>query len=151
MKHILFAFIIFSGVYAFGQSNARSEVGKVAKVYSGMEGLKVTTCRLGEESKNEALIKFSGIDHPWNNLVFKAALNKYKSSSASNNFNIDYLIEWKGKKYTVLVSKADNATSYKAYLIPYGSLQVEHNLGYDEGGSMYTSCERLLTEYLEQK
>lgn len=151
MKYLLIIILVITGLHTNAQKSSRPIVGSFCKVYSGMEGLKITTCRLGEESKNEALIKFSGVDHPWNNKIFKASLIKTKSNSVSNNFNIEYKIDWKGKQYLVLSSNAQSPNSFTAYLIPFGSLQVEHRLGYDEGESNYTSSERLLTEYLEQK
>lgn len=153
MKSIL-SVVLFSiiSIYTMAQNKTdRPEVGNVCKVYSGTEGLRITTCRVGAEDKNEALLGFSGVDHPWNGKIFKAKLKKFKNNSNSNNFNIDYTIEWKGKQYTVLTFREGYSAVFTAYMMPFGSLQVEHNLKYDEYGSSSCSPERFLTEYLEQK
>lgn len=150
MKNIIWILAVCISALAHAQI-ARPVVAQVCKVYTGYEGLMITTVRLGEESKNEALVKVSGIDHPWNNKVFKAKMNKYKSNSASNNFNIEYEIEWKGKKHKVLIGSGESVGLFTAYIIPFGSQQIEHRLNYDVGQSNYTSAERLLTEYLEQQ
>lgn len=153
MKGILLAiFLSVISMYTMAQNKTtRPEVGNVCKVYSGTEGLRITTCRLGAEDKNEALLGFSGVDHPWNGKIFKAKLKKFKNNSNSNNFNIEYTIEWKGKQYNVLTFKEGYGSGFTAYMMPYGSLQVEHRLAYDEYGSSGCSPERFLTEYLEQK
>lgn len=144
-------FVLFSLCTMSMAQGKRPEVGTVCKVYTGAEGLMITTCRLSEESKNEALIGFSGVDHPWNGKIFKAKVNKFKSNSNNNNFNLDYQIEWQGKKYTILTYRDSYRGGFTAYLTPYGSLQPEHALSYNEGASSNCSPERLLTEYLEQE
>lgn len=150
MKSIVLSMLfgIFS-LCAIAQ-NQRPEVGNVCKVYTGNEGLIITTARVGPEKNDEVLLKVEGVDHPWNGKIFKAKMTKRKSNSLNNNFDIDYEIEWEGKKYNVLTYR-DQYSQFKAYMMPFGSLQVEHSLGYDKGNSSYCSSERLLTEFLEQK
>ncbi|MBX2920814.1 MAG: hypothetical protein KF746_01380 [Chitinophagaceae bacterium] len=133
------------------QNKPRPEVGKVCKAYTGAEGLKITTCRVGPEEKNEALLGFSDVDHPWSGKIFKAKMKKFKNNSNSNNFNIDYSIEWKGKEYVVLTYRDGYGSGFTAYLMPFGSLQAEHKLAYNEYASQSCSPERFLTEYLEQQ
>ncbi len=151
MRKLLLIMFMLTSMSTFAQKNNRPEVGSICKVYSGSEGLMITTTRLGDEATNEALVKFSGIDHPWNNKIFKAKLTKTKSNSLSNNVNMSYEIEWKGKKYRVLAGDGDAPGYFTAYILPYGSQQVEHRLSYNKDHSAYSNAEHLLTEYLEQK
>ncbi len=146
MKAILsFTLIVMCTISALAQ---RPEVANVCKVYTGKEGLLISTCRIGEEPKNEVLLKVTGVDHPWNNRIFKSTANKYKNNSSSSEFNIDYQITDGGKTYTILTYRDGIFT---AYLTPFGTLQTEHKLVYDEYGSRECRPERFLTEYLEQK
>lgn len=140
-------FVAFISIISFTVLAQRPEVGSVCKVYIGKEGLAIATCRVGPEPKNEVLLKFSGIDHPWNNKIFIATATKFKNNSTSSEFNIDYQISEDGKTYTVLTYRSE---IYTAYLPPYGTLQTEHKLRYDEYRSGQCRPDRLLTEYLEK-
>lgn len=150
MKSILLLSVLSGFISLNAMAQNRPEVGNVSKVYSGAEGLIITTCRLGPEKNNESLLKIEGVDHPWNGKIFKAKMRKTKNNSATNNFDIDYEIEWQGKNYNVLTYRTTQNV-FKAYMMPFGSLQVEHRLDYDQYGSSSSSPERLLTEFLEQK
>lgn len=130
----------------------RPVVGAVGKAYKGDEGLVVTIVRIGDESKNRVLLKFSGIDHPWNGKVFKAAVLKPQISN-------HYIILENGKckmengvPVSVIIGSPNgydgNYLDYKVF-IPNGP--SGKYIAYDETESKKIVPNDILTEYLKQK
>lgn len=118
----------------------RPEVGNVCKVYTGEEGLRISTCRVGSVENNEVLIGIMGIDHPWNSKIFKAKVKQYDGKE-------DYEIMVNGKPYVIMTYR----NYYEIYLTPYGTTKAEQYVSYDKNVSQECKPEWLLTEYLEQK
>lgn len=143
MKKIFFvglcAILCMSFQNVFAQTK-RPEVGNVCKVYTGYEGIRISTCRVGPVENNEVLIGIMGIDHPWNSKIFKAKVNKYNGKE-------DYEIKVNGKPY-VLITYRDY---YMIYLTPYGTTKEEQYIWYNKDASSECKPEWLLTEYLEQE
>lgn len=120
----------------------RSEMGKVCRVYSG-EGVYVTTCRIGPEKNNESLILVNGLDHPWNEKIWKAKVLK-------NNENFDYQIQLDGKPFIIFTYRS-NYYSYTVYLKDFGGEKNEQSVSYDKDESNACSPEIFLNQYLEQQ
>lgn len=56
-----------------GQVHAeeRPEVADQVIAYTGAQGAKVWTLRIGERAANEALVQIEGVDHDWNMRIQK--------------------------------------------------------------------------------
>lgn len=137
---IFFAAFSCFAINVQGQVTNETEMGKVCKVYSGSEGLRVVMGRIGDEANNEMLIGIEGIDHPWSGKIFKAKVTKFDSK-------MDITIEVDGKPWTLLTYRYD----YILYLSKYGNENPERRLKYSETSSQDCKPEWLRADYLKQE
>ncbi|MCO7516386.1 hypothetical protein NJF44_15855 [Pseudomonas guariconensis] len=115
----------------------RPPVADKVVAYSGEQGIKVWTLRIGERSVNQALVQVDGIDHDWQMRIQKMNVEKSERDTR-------YSTEVDGKKYVALIVRGDWANLY----LP-GEAQ-ETSLRYDPSLSEQGNAQYFLTDYLQQ-
>lgn len=137
----LLIILLFLGVGASGLTNAESrpEIARYIKAYTGQEGIKVWTLRIGAVDKNEALVQITGIDHAWDMRIQKL---KVEPSQPGNN----YVATVEGKRFVVLAMKDGSGQLY----LP-GKGDATTSLVYSETLTEQGNAEHFLTDYLQQK
>ena len=118
---------------------ARPEISRYVKAYTGMEGIKVWTLRIGPLEKNESLFQVSGVDHPWD-----MRIQKVKTESSARGTT--YVATVDGKRF-VLMSLEGN----RGELHLPGSHSAKGRIEYDHALSQEGNAEHFLTDYLKQK
>ncbi|AHD13130.1 hypothetical protein C163_05090 [Pseudomonas sp. FGI182] len=121
-----------------GQVHAeeRPEVADQVIAYTGTQGAKVWTLRIGERAANEALVQIEGVDHDWNMRIQKMQVEK-TSRDTRYSTTVD------GKKYVVLIIQGNRGG--ELYLP--GEAQAMQ-VGYSEGLSHQGNAQAFLTDYL---
>jgi len=114
----------------------RPPVADKVVAYSGQQGAKVWTLRIGERSANEALVQVGGIDHDWDMRIQKMSVEK-TSKDTRYSTTVD------GKKFVVLVLQNGWGTLY----LPNESQDI--TVGYDENLSNQGNAQAFLTDYLQ--
>lgn len=117
--------------------NDRPPVADKMVAFSGEQGIKVSTLRVGERAANEALVMVDGIDHDWQRKIQKMHVEKTSRDTR-------YSTQVNGKPYVVLIVNGN-----------YGELYLpgetrELRVGYDASLSEQTPPQHFLTDYLEQ-
>jgi len=115
----------------------RPPVADKVVAFSGEQGVKVWTLRVGERSASQALVQVDSLDHDWNMRIQKMDVEKTDRDTR-------YATEVDGKKYVALIVRGDWVNLY----LP-GEKQ-EISLRYDAGLSEQGNAQHFLTEYLEQ-
>jgi hypothetical protein len=140
-------FLTLSATVAYAQdSKTRPEVGQYCKVYIGDENLQITTVRLGKEENKEALLEVVGIDHPFDNKIFKVKVKETDNST-------EMVIQWESKDWVILTKKTSNYGSEMVtiYLPNKGKKLSEYNIYYTKELSGKCRPEYILTAFLQQK
>ncbi|QCI12940.1 hypothetical protein E6B08_16860 [Pseudomonas putida] len=114
----------------------RPPVADKVVAYSGQQGAKVWTLRIGERSANEALVQVGGIDHDWDMRIQKMTVEK-TSKDTRYSTTVD------GKKFVVLVLQNGWGTLY----LPNETQDI--TVGYDEYLSNQGNAQAFLTDYLQ--
>jgi hypothetical protein len=111
----------------------------VIKVFSGDEGMQVTVSRYGPLEKNQALLKFSNLDSPWNEKVFLARIEETERQC-------DYVIQVDGSDWYAIVGRNNyyGGWSYEAF--PKGPRR-EYRIVYDSAASKAATADDLLKGY----
>ncbi len=122
------------------QVTTSTEMGKVCKIYTGSDGLRVVMGRIGPEANNEMLVGIEGIDHPWSGKIFKAKVAKFDGKM---NISIDV----DGKPWVLLTYRYD----FILYLSKYGTEEQERYLKYSDSLSAECKPEWLRADYLKQE
>ncbi len=141
-KHKAIFLIVYSCfiMVANAQVTNETEMGKVCKIYTGSEGLRVVMGRVGPEANNEMLIGIEGIDHPWSGKIFKAKVARFDGK-------MDVTIEVEGRPWVLLTYRHE----YILYLSKYGNEQQERRLEYSDSLSSECKPEWLRADYLKQE
>lgn len=140
MKKLFCIFLLLIGVGASGLASAqpRPEIARYVKAYSGQEGIKVWTLRVGAVHKNEAIVQIGGIDHAWDMRIQK--LRMEPSQRGTN-----YVATVEGKRFVVLTMEGGWGQLY----LP-GSGEEKTTLIYSKTLSEQGNAEHFLTDYLKQ-
>ncbi|MGP1684065.1 MAG: hypothetical protein ACTS8S_17230, partial [Giesbergeria sp.] len=93
------------GGLSLASAQSRPEIGRYVKGYSGQEGVKVWTLRIGAAEKKEAIVQITGIDHAWDMRIQKM---KVEASQRGNT----YVATVDGKRFVVLVMEGDAGELY---------------------------------------
>ncbi|SDI09099.1 hypothetical protein SAMN05216588_11165 [Pseudomonas flavescens] len=118
------------------QAEDRPPVAHDVVAYSGEQGVKVWTLRIGERSEHQALVQLEGIDHDWNLRIQKMSMEKTSSGTR-------YFTSVDGNKYVVLVLQDGWGELY----LP-GEDQTM-SISYDENLSRQGDAQAFLTDYLQ--
>lgn len=94
MKHtkkITLALLLAISSIVFSQ---QTQVSKYAETYVGDRGFTVHLVRYGDYSNFQALVKFSGYDHPWDGKVFlcKKSINGDKYTYTTKMGDTEYVV-----------------------------------------------------------
>ncbi len=119
-----------------GHAAERPPVADKVVAYSGQQGAKVWTLRIGERSANEALVQVGGIDHDWDMRIQKMSVEK-----TSKDTRYSTIVD--GKKFVVLVLQNGWGTLY----LPNETQEIM--IGYDENLSSQGNAQAFLTDYLQ--
>lgn len=120
-------------------ADPRPEIARYVKVYSGENGVTISTLRIGPVSGNEAIVKIVGIDS-----LKDGRIKKMKVEPRSGGVN--YVANVDGRRFVVLVLQGSSGELY----LP-GSNEPLGRFFYDERLSGQENAERFLSDYLEQK
>jgi len=115
---------------------ARQPVADKVTAYSGTQGVKVWTLRIGERSANQALVQVDGIDHDW-----RLKIQKMDVEKTSRDMRYSTLVN--GEKFVALIVRGNSGELY----LP-GELQ-EISVKYDDVLSGKGNAEAFLTDYLK--
>lgn len=115
----------------------RPPVADKVVAYSGEQGVKVWTLRIGERAENQALVQIEGIDNDWDKKIQKMKVEK-TSKDTRYSTTVD------GKPYVVLI--VDN--SWGQLYVPGESRETQ--VAYDESLSEEGNAQWFLTDYLKQ-
>lgn len=129
--------LIHSAVAGAAEETKRPEVAKYVKAYSGQEGLKIWTTRVGPLENNEMLFQFSGIDHPWDMKIVKTKIE-------TSHDRDKYVTEVNGAPYVIFIKEGGHGTLY----LP--NTNKNYSAYYDEELSKSGNAEHFLTDYLNQ-
>lgn len=124
------------------QEPSRPPIANQVEAYSGAQGVKVWTLRVGERSANQALVQVTGVDHDWDKRIYKMDVEKtFKDVRYSTKVN--------GKQFIALIVSEGYGEKYAELYLPgeSQSIKVTSNAGLAEQGNP----EHFLTDYLEQK
>lgn len=130
------AFVATTPAYAAGPQT-RPPIAKIIKAYTGPEGMKVWTLRVGERTENQALVQVIGVDHDWDGVIQKMTTERQGNSTR-------YSIERNGAKFVALILQDGSG---QAYLPGDGR---EQPVRYSESLSAQGNPEHFLTDYLQQ-
>lgn len=114
----------------------RPPVADKVVAYSGQQGAKVWTLRIGERSANEALVQIGGIDHDWDMRIQKMSVEKTAKDTR-------YFATVDGKKFVVLILQNGWGTLY----LPNETQEIL--VGYDPNLSNQGDAQAFLTDYLQ--
>ncbi|MGY4523915.1 hypothetical protein [Pseudomonas sp. TE21394] len=114
----------------------RPQVADQVVAYTGAQGAKVWTLRIGERAANEALVQVEGVDHDWNMRIQKMQVEK-TSRDTRYSTTVD------GKKFVVLIVQG----SWGGELYLPGEAQALQ-VGYSQELSQQGNAQAFLTDYL---
>lgn len=138
MKQLLALMLALLCSSAFAEE-ARPEVSRYTRAYTGEEGIQVFVTRIGPAEKGEVLIQFSHIDHPLENVIQKAKVENTERGRR-------YILQKNGEDYVPLILEGSSGTAYLPYLP--NNLRSWH-VQYDEGWSSRANSAGMLTQWLE--
>src|SRR4051812_47911142 len=95
------------GLLTLGTANAASDnlaVGKNSKVLKGDEGVVVAVVPLASTEEPKALLKISGIDHPWDGEVMLYTVRKAGEDT-------DFVTPFDGREWATLISRPSHGGS----------------------------------------
>ncbi|WNW13878.1 hypothetical protein RRX38_22880 [Pseudomonas sp. DTU_2021_1001937_2_SI_NGA_ILE_001] len=115
----------------------RPPVADKVQAYSGEQGLKVWTLRIGERSENKALVQLEDVDHDWNMRIQKMDVEK-TSRDTRYSTTVD------GKKFVVLILQGNWGELYLSGQA--NPVNVVYNAGLSEQGD----AQAFLTDYLNK-
>lgn len=141
MKKLIVSLALALGacVAAVAADESRPEISRYVKAYSGQEGIKVWTLRIGPIDKNEALFQVTGIDHPWD-----MRIQKVKTEQGDRGTR--YVAHVDGKRFVVMSMEGNRGALH----LP-GSNPAKGRVDYDPSLSQEGNAEHFLTDYLKQK
>ncbi|KPA88134.1 MULTISPECIES: hypothetical protein [Pseudomonas] len=122
----------------FAQAEERPPVADKVLAYSGQQGVKVWTLRIGERSDNQALVQVEDVDHDWNLRIQKMNVEKTAKDTR-------YSTTVDGQKFVVLILQEGWGELY----LPGESKAL--TVGYDENLSSRGDAQAFLTEYLKKQ
>lgn len=122
--------------YSAFADDARPEVSRYTRAYSGDEGIQVFVTRIGPAEKGEVLIMVSGVDHPFDGVIRKG---RVESSERQRRYMI-------GKDSTLLILEGTSGAVYLPWL-PNNLRNMR--VQYDSSLSAQANSEHLLTRWLE--
>lgn len=137
---VLSALIVAPTIAA--EETPRPAIANQIEAYSGAQGVKVWTLRVGERSANQALVQVTGVDHDWDKHIYKMDVEKtFKDVRYSTQVN--------GKPFIALIVSEGYGEKYAELYLPgeNKSIKITSNSGLAEQGNP----EHFLTEYLQQK
>lgn len=133
---LVLGLLVTAPTFAASESE-RPPIGDKVMAYSGQQGLKVWTLRIGERSANQALVQIGGIDHDWDMRIQKMDVEKTAKDAR-------YSTDVNGTKFVVLILRGDRGELH----LPGESQDLA--LGYDDALSREGNAEYFLTDYLQQ-
>jgi len=136
MRSLLAALLL--GLTLAAHAQARPEVGRYVKAWSGPEGIVVWTLRYGPPEAQEALVQVNGIDHKWDHRILRVKTVPMQNGSK-------FILHADGRQYEVLT--ADDAGM--ELLVPGMARRLP--LRYEKDLSSQGNAQHFLTEYEEQK
>jgi hypothetical protein len=89
------------GCYTINAQN----VSRYIETYKGTRGLTVDVTRYGEYEKNQALVRFSGFDHPWSDHIFLCT-----TTFTSTGMKVSYNTLIDGKEYELMITNGGDGT-----------------------------------------
>lgn len=122
----------------FAQAEERPEVAPKVVAFSGEQGVKVWTLRIGARSENQALVQVEGVDHDWDMRIQRMDVEK-------NADDTRYSTQIDGKKFVVLLVRNGWGELY----LPGEAKPLM--VGYDNGLSEQGNAQAFLTDYLQAK
>lgn len=137
MKKLLGFVLILICCSAFADE-ARPEVSRYTRAYSGDEGLQVYVTRIGPAEKGEVLIMVSGVDHPLDGVVRKG---RVESSERQRRYTVG-----KEKDAVVMILEGSSGNVYLPWLP--NNLRSQ-SVQYDASLSAQADSQHLLTRWLE--
>lgn len=118
------------------QADQRPEVASRVVAFSGEQGVKVWTLRIGARGDNQALVQVEGVDHDWDMRIERMAVEK-------NAGDTRYSTQVDGKKFVVLLVRNGWGELY----LPGEAKPLM--VGYDNGLSEQGNAQAFLTDYLQ--
>lgn len=118
------------------QADQRPEVASRVVAFSGEQGVKVWTLRIGARGDNQALVQVEGVDHDWDMRIQRMAVEK-------NAGDTRYSTQVDGKKFVVLLVRNGWGELY----LPGEAKPLM--VGYDNGLSEQGNAQAFLTDYLQ--
>lgn len=118
------------------QADQRPEVASRVVAFSGEQGVKVWTLRIGARGDNQALVQVEGVDHDWDMRIQRMAVEK-------NAGDTRYSTQVDGKKFVVLLVRNGWGELY----LPGETKPLM--VGYDNGLSEQGNAQAFLTDYLQ--
>ncbi|WP_295470557.1 hypothetical protein [uncultured Pseudomonas sp.] len=128
------ALVLMTGL---AQAEDRPAVADKVQAYSGEQGLKVWTLRIGERSENQALVQLEDVDHDWNMRIQKMSVEK-TSRDTRYSTTVD------GQKFVVLILQGNWGELY----LPGQANPV--NVVYNAALSEQGNAQAFLTDYLNK-
>ncbi|OLU20701.1 hypothetical protein BVH01_01820 [Pseudomonas sp. PA1(2017)] len=120
------------------QADQRPEVASRVVAFSGEQGVKVWTLRIGARGDNQALVQVEGVDHDWDMRIERMAVEK-------NAGDTRYSTQVDGKKFVVLLVRNGWGELY----LPGEAKPLM--VGYDNGLSEQGNAQAFLTDYLQAR
>ncbi len=120
------------------QAEERPEVAPKVVAFSGEQGVKVWTLRIGARSDNQALVQVEGVDHDWDLRIQRMDVEK-------NAEDTRYSTQVDGKKFVVLLVRNGWGELY----LPGEAKPLM--VGYDNGLSEQGNAQAFLTDYLQAR
>ncbi|UQY36266.1 hypothetical protein K8U54_07240 [Pseudomonas fulva] len=120
------------------QAEERPEVAPKVVAFSGEQGVKVWTLRIGARSDNQALVQVEGVDHDWDLRIQRMDVEK-------NAEDTRYSTQVDGKKFVVLLVRNGWGELY----LPGEAKPMM--VGYDNGLSEQGNAQAFLTDYLQAR
>jgi hypothetical protein len=108
VRALLAGGLLLAGGAALAQ---KLEVAQYAEVYQGPKTLSVEVAPL--KSGEQALVRFVGVNHEWNNKVFLADLKK-----VFNPYRVEYQATINGERQTLLWTDGERSPQTAAFLKP---------------------------------
>ena len=118
------------------QAEQRPEVASRVVAFSGEQGVKVWTLRIGARGDDQALVQVEGIDHDWDMRIQRMAVEK-------NAGDTRYSTQVDGKKFVALLVRNGWGELY----LPGEAKPLM--VGYDNGLSEQGNAQAFLTDYLQ--
>lgn len=120
------------------QADQRPEVASRVVAFSGEQGVKVWTLRIGARGDNQALVQVEGVHHDWDMRIERMAVEK-------NAGDTRYSTQVDGKKFVVLLVRNGWGELY----LPGEAKPLM--VGYDNGLSEQGNAQAFLTDYLQAR